>query len=82
MKQYTYTGPSGERPYYVYVPRSYRTGDAVPLLVMLQPCNVRFLTEAAVIPSPALLLMLIEDKLKPADAPVTLLTFTPLPPVF
>ena len=39
MKQYTYTGPIGERPYFVYTPQSYRVGDAVPLLVMLHGCT-------------------------------------------
>ena len=47
MKQYTYTGPTGECPYYVYVPRSYRTGDAVPLLVMLHGCTQKAIDFAA-----------------------------------
>ncbi|MDQ2887649.1 MAG: PHB depolymerase family esterase, partial [Chloroflexota bacterium] len=47
MRQYTYTGPSGERLYYVYVPRSYRTGDAVPLLVMLHGCTQKAIDFAA-----------------------------------
>ncbi|MBV9616274.1 MAG: PHB depolymerase family esterase [Ktedonobacteraceae bacterium] len=39
MKQYTYSGPTGERPYFVYVPQNYQASEAVPLVVMLHGCT-------------------------------------------
>jgi poly(hydroxyalkanoate) depolymerase family esterase len=47
MRQYTYTGPTAKCPYYVYVPQRYRTGDAVPLLVMLHGCTQKAVDFAA-----------------------------------
>ncbi len=47
MRQYTYTGPTDECPYYVYVPRRYQTGDTVPLLVMLHGCSQKAVDFAA-----------------------------------
>jgi poly(hydroxyalkanoate) depolymerase family esterase len=38
MKQYTYAGSTGERPYFVYTPQNYQTNEAVPLVVMLHGC--------------------------------------------
>ncbi|GER84006.1 MAG: PHB depolymerase family esterase [Thermogemmatispora sp.] len=37
--QYTYNGPAGSRPYYVYTPANYQVGTAVPLIVMLHGCT-------------------------------------------
>lgn len=37
--QYTYNGPAGSRPYYVYTPANYQVGKAVPLIVMLHGCT-------------------------------------------
>jgi poly(hydroxyalkanoate) depolymerase family esterase len=37
--QYTYSGPAGSRPYYVYTPANYQAGTAVPLIVMLHGCT-------------------------------------------
>ncbi len=39
MKQYTYAGPTGERPYFVYIPQNYQMSEAVPLVVMLHGCT-------------------------------------------
>jgi len=39
MKQYTYTGPNGERTYFVYTPQKYQISEAVPLVVMLHGCT-------------------------------------------
>jgi poly(hydroxyalkanoate) depolymerase family esterase len=39
MKQYTYTGPTGERAYFVYVPQNYQMNKAMPLVVMLHGCT-------------------------------------------
>ena len=36
---YTYNGPAGSLPYFVYTPVSYRVGVAVPLVVMLHGCT-------------------------------------------
>jgi poly(hydroxyalkanoate) depolymerase family esterase len=38
-QQYTYTGPVGSRPYFVYTPANYQVGTAVPLIVMLHGCT-------------------------------------------
>ena len=38
-QQYTYNGPAGSRPYFVYTPASYQVGTAVPLMVMLHGCT-------------------------------------------
>src|SRR5712691_10573249 len=38
-QQYTYSGPSGNRPYFVYTPLKYQVGQAVPLVVMLHGCT-------------------------------------------
>ena len=38
-QQYTYNGPAGSRPYFVYTPASYQVGTAVPLIVMLHGCT-------------------------------------------
>src|SRR6266700_1557830 len=38
-QQYTYNGPAGSRPYFVYTPESYQVGTAVPLIVMLHGCT-------------------------------------------
>jgi poly(hydroxyalkanoate) depolymerase family esterase len=37
-QQYTYNGPAGSRPYFVYTPASYQVGKAVPMIVMLHGC--------------------------------------------
>jgi poly(hydroxyalkanoate) depolymerase family esterase len=37
-QQFVYNGPDGSRPYFVYTPSNYRTGTAVPLIVMLHGC--------------------------------------------
>ncbi|GHO88421.1 extracellular catalytic domain type 1 short-chain-length polyhydroxyalkanoate depolymerase [Dictyobacter formicarum] len=37
--QYTYNGPAGSRPYYVYTPANYQVGTAVPMIVMLHGCT-------------------------------------------
>lgn len=36
---YTYNGPAGSRPYFVYTPANYQVGTAVPLVVMLHGCT-------------------------------------------
>jgi len=38
-QEYIYSGPTGSRPYFVYVPTSYQPGVAVPLVVMLHGCT-------------------------------------------
>jgi poly(hydroxyalkanoate) depolymerase family esterase len=38
-QQYTYNGLAGSLPYFVYTPKSYRVGAAVPLIVMLHGCT-------------------------------------------
>lgn len=38
-QQYTYSGPSGSRAYFVYTPNTYQVGTAVPLIVMLHGCG-------------------------------------------
>ena len=38
-QQYTYNGPAGSRPYFVYTPANYQVGTAVPLMVMLHGCT-------------------------------------------
>src|SRR6266487_13467 len=38
-QKYTYRGPVGSRPYFVYTPESYQVGTAVPLIVMLHGCT-------------------------------------------
>lgn len=38
-QQYTYNGPAGSRPYFVYTPQNYQVGTAVPLIVMLHGCG-------------------------------------------
>ncbi len=38
-QQYTYAGPTGSRPYFVYTPVNYQVGIAVPLVVMLHGCT-------------------------------------------
>ena len=38
-QQYTYSGPAGSRPYFVYTPANYQVGTAVPLIVMLHGCG-------------------------------------------
>ncbi len=38
-QQYTYNGPVGKHPYFVYTPKSYQVGTAVPLIVMLHGCT-------------------------------------------
>ncbi|HEU5369449.1 MAG TPA: PHB depolymerase family esterase [Ktedonobacterales bacterium] len=35
---FTYSGPAGSRPYFVYTPAGYQTGAVVPLFVMLHGC--------------------------------------------
>ena len=36
---FTYNGPTGSRPYFVYTPANYHPGTPVPLLVMLHGCT-------------------------------------------
>jgi poly(hydroxyalkanoate) depolymerase family esterase len=36
--QYTYSGPAGSRPYFVYTPAGYNPATRVPLIVMLHGC--------------------------------------------
>ena len=38
-QEYTYSGPNGSRPYFVYTPTNYQVGVAVPLVVMLHGCT-------------------------------------------
>src|SRR5207253_10528670 len=38
-QQYTYNGPAGSRPYFVYTPANYQVCTAVPLIVMLHGCT-------------------------------------------
>ena len=38
-QEYTYDGPTGCRPYFVYTPPDYQVGTAVPLIVMLHGCG-------------------------------------------
>ncbi len=38
-QEYSYNGPAGSRPYFVYTPAHYQVGTAVPLLVMLHGCT-------------------------------------------
>src|ERR1700730_8784444 len=38
-QEYTYNGPAGSRPYFVYTPANYQVGTAVPLIVMLHGCT-------------------------------------------
>ncbi len=38
-QEYTYSGPVGSRPYFVYTPPDYQVGRAVPLVVMLHGCK-------------------------------------------
>lgn len=38
-QQYLYSGPTGNRPYFVYTPTNYSPGVAVPLIVMLHGCT-------------------------------------------
>src|SRR5260370_2139732 len=38
-QQFTYNGPAGSRPYFVYTPANYHAGTAVPLVVMLHGCT-------------------------------------------
>src|SRR5579885_905778 len=38
-QQFTYSGPAGSRPYFVYTPVGYHVGTAVPLFVMLHGCT-------------------------------------------
>ncbi len=38
-QQFTYSGPAGSRPYFVYTPAGYHVGTAVPLFVMLHGCT-------------------------------------------
>lgn len=37
--QFTYSGPAGSRPYFVYTPVNYQVGTVVPLIVMLHGCT-------------------------------------------
>jgi poly(hydroxyalkanoate) depolymerase family esterase len=37
-QQFVYSGPAGSRPYFVYTPKHYQVGTAVPLIVMLHGC--------------------------------------------
>ncbi len=37
-QEFTYSGPAGSRPYFVYTPAGYQTGVVVPLFVMLHGC--------------------------------------------
>jgi poly(hydroxyalkanoate) depolymerase family esterase len=37
--QYTYGGPAGSRPYYVYTPAGYAASQKAPLVVMLHGCT-------------------------------------------
>ncbi len=37
-QQYTYNGPAGSRPYFVYTPANYQVGKAAPMIVMLHGC--------------------------------------------
>src|SRR5207244_12048571 len=37
-QQYTYNGPAGSRPYFVYTPANYQVGRAAPMIVMLHGC--------------------------------------------
>lgn len=38
-QEFSYYGPGGSRPYYVYTPDTYQVGTPVPLLVMLHGCT-------------------------------------------
>src|SRR5947209_2150586 len=38
-QQFTYNGPAGSRPYFVYTPANYHIGTTVPLVVMLHGCT-------------------------------------------
>src|SRR5260370_33247447 len=38
-QQFTYNGPAGSRPYFVYTPANYHVRTAVPLGVMLHGCT-------------------------------------------
>jgi len=38
-QEFTYKGPAGSRPYFVYTPENYQVGTAVPLVVMLHGCT-------------------------------------------
>src|SRR5256714_770281 len=38
-QQFTYNGPAGSRPYFVYTPANYQVGTAGPLIVMLHGCT-------------------------------------------
>jgi poly(hydroxyalkanoate) depolymerase family esterase len=38
-QQYTYNGPAGSRPYFVYTPANYQVGTPAPMIVMLHGCT-------------------------------------------
>src|SRR5205823_5386743 len=38
-QEYTYNGPAGSRPYFVYTPSTYQPGTPTPLIVMLHGCT-------------------------------------------
>lgn len=38
-QEFSYHGPDGSRPYFVYTPANYQVGTPVPLLVMLHGCT-------------------------------------------
>jgi poly(hydroxyalkanoate) depolymerase family esterase len=40
LKQFTYSGPAGSRPYYVYTPAGYTPATRVPLVVVLHGCTM------------------------------------------
>ena len=38
-QEFTYSGPTGSRPYFVYTPDNYHPGTPLPLIVMLHGCT-------------------------------------------
>ena len=61
-QQYTYTGPAGSRPYFVYTPENYRVGTAVPLVAMLHGCTQTALDFAAGFAKKPLRFVLVGDR--------------------